>query len=351
MAREMEEIEGPESAKSSIWSLMKKYLVCQRGEIGVGEGEGGGDAGAGEGGDWDVDGKLGEGDQIQDPVEGEGDAKPLPIKDPAKPTKTPEEEGHEPEPGEGEGEGEPSDEGEGKSLPDLETLQQQVVSQTAQIDHLTKIVNWQQTKLNEPPKPQPEAQGKDAKAKGTQGPEGDVFDTPPEAWEDTQSIVQFFDKRQDVRTQNTMKEAYTEYVQPAFDRMNNAIHELINRTVKPQLKDYDDVMKDVNNELFILDPTGQNIVGYRNPALLEYFRAQSVPILAMYDYGLSKRAPTKIAEGIKKGTKETLAKLTKKPKAPTDIKGGKTPASGAGELDWDTPRDQVENILEKKRLL
>jgi len=300
---------------------------------------------------WDVDGGLTEGEQIEHPADEDGESTPIPVKKPEKAKEPTEEEGQEPEPVEGE-EKEPSEEEEGQV--DLESIQQESTALKAQVEHLTKLVNWQQEKLNaKSPQLQPDAREKDAKAKGTQAQEGDqnALETPPEAWEDTQSVVQFFDKRQDLRTRNTMKDAYTEYVQPEFERMNNAIHSLIDRVVKPQLTDYDGVMKDVYNELFVMDPTGQNIVGYRNEALLEYFKAQAIPILAMYDYGLSKKAPNKIAEGIKKGTKENLTKITKRPKAPTEIKGRKVSDSGADNLDWDTPKDQVEKHLEKHGLL
>ena len=70
----------------------------------------------------------------------------------------------------------------------------------------------------------------------------------------------------------------------------------------------------------------------------------------MYDYGLSKKAPKAIAEGIKKGTQKAIAKITSKPKAPTEIKG-RGQAGPADELDWNTPKDQVEKVLAKKRLL
>ena len=300
---------------------------------------------------WDVDGGLSEGEQIETPADEDEEITPIPVKKPEKAKEPTEEEGQEPEPVEGEVK-EPSEEEEGQV--DLESIQQESTALKAQVEHLTKLVNWQQEKLNaKSPQLQPDARGKDAQAKGTQAQEGDqnALETPPEAWEDTQSVVQFFDKRQDLRTRTTMKDAYTEYVQPEFERMNNAIHSLIDRVVKPQLTDYDGVMKDVYNELFVMDPTGQNIVGYRNEALLEYFKAQAIPILAMYDYGLSKKAPNKIAEGIKKGTKETLTKITKRPKAPTEIKGRNVSDSGADNLDWDTPKDQVEKHLEKHGLL
>ena len=354
MAREKEEIKGPESAKPSIWTLMKKYLLSQRGEVGVGDGSGAEEGGGGD--DWNIDGELPKGMEIQKPADEEGGEAPVvPIK------KKPKEEGQqEPEPeGEEGAAGEVEGEVEGVSAeesPEIAKVREEyegrLTDMEARLAMNDKALQFYMAQLNDrlnAPAPAPQQQPKGKEAIGAQD-EGGEFEAPPEAWDSSQSVVEYFDRRNKSVMATSMRQGYENIVEPEFQRVNQAIHSLIERIIKPQTKDWDDVIKGVTNELFILDPAGQNIVGNRNPALLNYFRAQPIPILAMYDYGLSKKAPKAIAEGIKKGTQKAIAKITSKPKAPTEIKG-RGQAGPADELDWNTPKDQVEKVLAKKRLL
>lgn len=211
--------------------------------------------------------------------------------------------------------------------------------------------------LNQSKGAQPPQEGEQA-AKGKPAPQGQAeidaeLQAPPPEWKTSEDVVQYFDKRNQSLIKREIGNAVKQYVgeiDKSFQRVNQAIHTFIDRSIKPQVKDFDDVIKDVNNELFVLDPTGQNIVGYRNQALLQYFQSQPIPILAMYDYGVSKRAPQTIKKAAQEATKKTVQKLTKRPKATTQIRGGAS-SEQIGELDWDTPKEKVEQLLHKKRLI
>ena len=349
MAREKEEIKGPESAKKSIWSIMKEIITNQRGEIGIGDGdEGGADAEKGGEG-WDIDGKLPEGMEIETPAGEEGAEAPV-VPIPKKPKK---EEGQEPKP-EGEEEAEEVEEEPGEEeLPEIAKVKQEYEGRLADVEArlamTDKALQFYMAQLNDKLNVPAAAPAPHKEAIGALVPGGED-EAPPEAWDSSQSVVEFFDRRSDRRISNTLQQAYKENVQPEFTRVNQAIHSLIERVVKPQSKDWDDVIKGVTNELFVLDQTGQNIVGYRNPALLNYFQAQPIPIIAMYDYGLSKRAPKTIADGIKKGTQKAISKITQKPKAPAEIRG-KAKIDESDDLDWNAPKDKVEKVLAKKGLI
>ena len=123
--------------------------------------------------------------------------------------------------------------------------------------------------------------------------------------------------------------------------------------VRSRHPDYDETVKAVVGDIFILDPQG-NVLGVKNPSLLNYFRAQVNPHEAMYSHGLnksaSKRVPQQIKEGTQKATRETLDRITAKPKGPTMPKGGGSPGEHLN-LDWNTPPDVVEKILDKRGLL
>jgi len=147
-----------------------------------------------------------------------------------------------------------------------------------------------------------------------------------------------------------LQKGFQQMVVPALERINQAMNHVIEKTIKPNLKDWDEVMEDVHDELFILDKSGKQVINVKNQALLDYFRAQPVPVLAMYEHGLAKKAPQKIKEGVQKANKDTIQKIQKKPKAPTQVKSGHAQPD-IGDLDWDTPASQAEKILAKKKLL
>jgi len=234
-----------------------------------------------------------------------------------------------------------------------------MVQMRARLQSLEQMTNFWQSKYNEAinasrqnqPQQQP---GQRQSPPGQQEAPGEIaeLEPPPENWETTNDVVSYFDKRTQTRTQQVMEQAYNESVKPQFDRFNGAIGEIFDRFVKPQLEDFDDIVKGVNNNhLFVMDPTGQNAIAVKNQALLDYFLAQRIPQLAMYDWGLSQKAPQKIKEGTEKAKKELIGKIKKKPKTPTQIKSGGAVEAGDDELDWNTPSDKVEQILHKKRLI
>jgi len=88
----------------------------------------------------------------------------------------------------------------------------------------------------------------------------------------------------------------------------------------------------------------------KNPALLQYFQKSSMPKMAMYQYGLSKRAPQKIKEAVTKATTDLVNNIQNKPK----VTMPKSPGSGdqtlASKLDWDTPKEKVDELLSKQGL-
>ena len=328
------ELEGHESARS-IWAIMKSTLTNQRGEVGV-------EDSSDDGGDWNAEGELAEGDQIKEPAD---QVKALPITEPKAKAEPQEEEQEESEP-EVEAEAEEEVEEEEEETGD----NQEVAAMRAELESLKQMNTFWQSKYNEVTSRQTQPAQKAAQAQQATPEE---FEEPPESWESTNDVVSFFDKRSNVKTQQAMEQGFKQYVQPMFEKFNTAMVEVINRTIKPSLKDYDSIIKDVNDKhLFVMDPTGEKAVAIRNQSLLDYFMAQPVPQLAMYDWGLSQKAPQKIKEGTQKAQKDLISKLKKKPKAPKQIQNAsQQPEQGGDELDWDTPDTQVEKILSKKRLI
>jgi uncharacterized coiled-coil protein SlyX/signal recognition particle subunit SEC65 len=181
------------------------------------------------------------------------------------------------------------------------------------------------------------------------------LEPPPANWETTNDLVSYFDKRTGTminqHVENTLRKGYQDAIMPAFNRFNTALHSIIERAVKPQLKDFDDVLGEVTKSVFLLDSKGEKIVGVQNQQLLNYFRAQPVPLLAMYDYGMSRRAPKQIKKATNEAVKKAVKKLGTRPKAPVVPKGKAKPKGPIAELDWNTPRRVAEGILAKKRLI
>jgi hypothetical protein len=308
---------------------------------------------------WNSDGSLPDDLQIKTPADS-SEAVPMKGKGEQKkeePQQEPEE-GQEPEPAEGVGETE--GEQEEPEEAEVSDTKRSLTEMEGRLSQTEKMLQFYQKGYNElmarakgapaqPPIGEQAAQGKPT----PQGqPDADLQAPPPE-WKTSEEVVQYFDKRnQSVirREINQVVQQYVGEIDRSFSRVNQAIHSFVDRSVKPQLKDFDEVVKNVNNELFILDPTGQNVVDVRNRALLQYFQSQPIPILAMYDYGVSRQAPQKIKNAASEATKKTVQKIANRPKAPKQIKGGAS-SEQVGELDWDTPKDKVEQILGKKRLI
>jgi hypothetical protein len=92
------------------------------------------------------------------------------------------------------------------------------------------------------------------------------------------------------------------------------------------------------------------VFGVKNPALLSYIRAQKNPYLALYQHGLTIKAPNKIKAGVDKATKQALKAIGAKPTGPTRPASSAN-AAPAAELDWDTPPAQAEKVLHKRGLL
>lgn len=316
------------------------------------------DGGQGNDG-WNADGSLPDDLQIKKPADS---ASAIPVKEEAE-EEQPEpetEEGQEPKPEEAVEEQPEKEEPEEK--PESSAKDSSLTEMQVKLTQMEKMLQFYQQGYNEllqrtrgAQQPAPPPVGEHA-ATGKPTQPGQVqanLEPPPAEWKTTEDVVKYFDKRNQSMIRQEIDGVVKQYVgeiDKSFARVNQAIHSFIDRSVKPQLKDFDDVIKDVNNEVFVLDPTGQNVVDVRNRALLQYFQAQPIPILAMYDYGLSKRAPQKIKQAANEATKKTVQKIAQKPKAPKQVKGGAS-AEEVGELDWDTPRDRVEQILNKKRLI
>ena len=321
-----------------------------------------GSADGGKDDGWNADGSLPKDLEIKTPADS---VSAIPMKGESEEPEQPEpEEGQEPEPEEGAEEAQEGKEQEPeKEEPEEDSETKRSLTELqGKFSQMEKMLQFYQNSYNQlatqmktggavqPPTGEQAAQGKPT-------PQGQAqteqLDAPPPEWKTSEEVVQYFDKRNQAIVRKEIDQVVKQYVgqiDESFGRVNQAIHTFIDRSIKPQLKDFDDVIKDVNNELFVLDPTGQNIVGFRNQALLQYFKSQPIPILAMYDYGVSKKAPQKIKEAAQQATKKTVQKIAQKPKAPKQIKGGAS-SEEAGELDWNTPRDKVEQILGKKRLI
>ena len=325
-----------------------------------------GSASDGSGGEWSADGSLSEDLQIKTPA----DSAEAVIPEEAEP-ETPEE-GQEPEPEEPKGEeeegetpkedAEEEEEPEEAETPDKKGSLAEVQGKLAQMEKMLQFYQKGYNDLLVQTKGAPLPKQGEQVAKGKPTPQDQAqidaeLQAPPPEWKTSEEVVQYFDKRNKSLIKREISQAVQQYVgeiDKSFNRVNQAIHSFIDRSLKPNLKDFDEIIKDVNNELFVLDPTGQNVVGYRNEALLQYFQTQPIPLLAMYDYGTSKQAPKKTKQAAKdaaaKATKSTIQKIANRPKAPTQVKGGAA-SEQVGELDWNTPRDKVEQVLAKKRLI
>lgn len=233
--------------------------------------------------------------------------------------------------------------------PELTKLQTDMATIKSQLENAQKIAEFYQAQYNNLiGKKEPKEEVKD---KGKVSAE-DLLN-PPDEWGSTKEVVDFFDNRNNSIVEKAFNQRYQEAILPMFQRADQAISALINYAIKPNKPDWDDIIKEVNNELFITDPTGQHIISEKNPGLLQYFRNQPLPILAMYEYGKNKKAsvenPKIIKNAIQKGTTDTLKKITQKKKGAINIRSGQEEA--LPELTFDTPRADAEKILGKRGII
>lgn len=340
--------------------------------MGKGVASGGQVAGAREsadGGDWDASGQTAPGmDNLGDEESQEFEGEEYEEESEGEPTEGEsegdEELGAEEEEGEEEGAEEEGAEEEGEPTEEDAEYEAQISDLTGQIAQRDKLLEYYQGQVNKLSQQVQNLIATVQKGAAKEGPGAGKaipagppaeLEAPPEAWETTKDLVAFFDKRNqtliDRAAQAALQRAQTAVLKPTLDRMNAAVHDIISRAIKPQLKDFDDVLGEVTREAFLLDQTGTRIVGVARPDLVNYFRAQPVPMLAMYDYGLSKRAPKQINKASKEAVKKAVKKLSSRPKAPVQPKGKGKPKGSPVELDWDTPRGVAEKIMAKKRLI
>ena len=229
----------------------------------------------------------------------------------------------------------------------------------AQIEQSEKVAQFYQTQFNESqnmgPDGQP-AQQQQPVHPGQQvpGPLMEPGQLPenivaPGNWEDQEQQGAWTEHIAGQRASEMMKQAYQQTLLPMLTQLSNAVASLQQGTAKAGKNDFDEVVAEVNKQIFQTGPDGK-VYSVLNPALLNYFRTQSNPYEAMYQHGLTLRAPQKIKEGVQKQTQNTLKKLGKQPVGPTQPRGGDAPGD-APELDWDTPSKETEAILHKRGLI
>jgi len=340
------------SAIRDALEAIKATLFNERGEVGdEGEPE---DANTNEG--WDVEGK--ESPPAADPSTAELTEKP-PVTE-APPGKPPESaetikpEGAEEGKEDSEGEEGTEEEPPFHEHPRWKEQQEKLSTMEVALEESQKIAEFYRAREEErvaaaaiPGAKQPGAQGKPSPTEelpaGVKGPQNlDATGQPlsdGSGWDNQQEMAQYFDHHARQMVDN----------HPYFERTHEVITALQDMVIRNMHPDFDEVTKPVYEELFVLDPQG-NVLAEKNKAMIEFFRAQPLPQLAMYQHGIAKKAPQKIKEGVKKQTKATLAKLEAKPKAPTEPK--KTTAGGdEPELDWDMDKGAAEQVLHKRGLI
>ena len=168
----------------------------------------------------------------------------------------------------------------------------------------------------------------------------------PEKWESQTHIADW--------TKSQIEESYKSTVEPNMQRLAQQLGALMEFAIKSKHEDYDDVVKSAYEDVFNLDPMGK-ATGLKNQALFNYFQAHPFPHLAMYEHGLRKSAGTRIKQGVQQATKQTLKKLTTKPKGPTK------PAAASSAADkksyWDSseweaqPGKRTDKELQEAGLL
>ena len=172
---------------------------------------------------------------------------------------------------------------------------------------------------------------------------------PPDQWENQNQMAGYMDHRATETAQTATTQMMEEQITPVFKRAGAEIAAMQDSLVKFVHSDYDKVVEPLLQDLFTMAPDGK-VIGVKNQALLNYFREQPFPQMAMYKHGLAKQAPQKIKEGRQTAIKETVKNIMGKPKAPTQPITTSVPKDAPG-LDWDSSPDQAEEYLDKEGLL
>jgi hypothetical protein len=255
-------------------------------------------------------------------------------------------------------------------------METEKASYEAQLKQASEIANFYQNQFNEHLKAtqamrgqHPGAQGRQtpgqpaAPMAGAQPPGGMPMkmELPPNIkgpgkWDTQEDEAAYLDHMANhIQSQVPMvamqatRQVFEQIVQPMIENFTSQIQDMQESFARQANPDYDDVIKAANEAIFTLGPDGK-VFGVKNPALLSYIRAQRNPYLALYQHGLTIKAPNKIKAGVDKATKQALRAIGAKPSGP------QRPASSSSQvpqedLDWETPPKQAEKVLAKRGLL
>lgn len=236
----------------------------------------------------------------------------------------------------------------------LKETQDQLEQMQAQLEESNRMAQFYQQQFNETqnqslPRTTPDATGIPGEKKTEPNvlPDGMVG---PGEWDSQEQMGQWFEHTATTKAEQkageVLQNAYQQTFMPLISQITNAISDIQQNLARSGKDDFDDIIADVNKELFQIGPDGK-VYGILDQARLNYFKAQPNPFEAMYKYGLTKKAPQKIKEGIQNQTKKNIQAIARRPATPTQIMGGDSPGD-TPDLDWDTPPDQAEQILHKK---
>ena len=248
-------------------------------------------------------------------------------------------------------------------------------SYEAQIKQASEIANFYQNQFNEhlkasqamrgqhPGAQRPGQQAGPAQTPGAQAqPGGFKLELPPNIkgpgkWETQEDEAAYLDHMAgDIVTRHVpqvamqaTRQVFEQVVTPIIEQITSTMQDLQESYVRNANPDYDDVIKAANEAIFTLGPDGK-VFGVKNPALLSYIKSQKNPYLALYNHGLTIKAPNKIKAGVDKATKQALRAIGAKPSGPTRPASSNQMTQEA-ELDWNTPPRQAEKVLHKRGLL
>ena len=173
---------------------------------------------------------------------------------------------------------------------------------------------------------------------------------PPEEWTKPQDIVPFFEHKFQQQMQQQLKNVYQAALRPMMQKMAENMRSLEDMVVRANFKDFADVVegnqekgvKGIIHELFTIDPAGK-IIGAKDPAAIERIRNSPMPLKALYDYAISKKAPQMIQQAKRTATEELLQEIDRKPKI--NLPASSSVSTPGAKLDWDTPSEEAERIL------
>lgn len=155
-----------------------------------------------------------------------------------------------------------------------------------------------------------------------------------------------------------LEQVYKTTIAPQMQAMNKWMGAIEEMVVRAQHADFDEVTQAVMAELFVTDHEGkiwndpQGNPKVKNQALLNWFRQSPSPRMALYNYGVSKRAPEKIADTVKTTTENLLKEIDRKPKGPTMPRQATPGASSIDDVPaQDAPKEVVDAWLKRKNLL